>query len=125
MRLMRSYQDRVNLETGIECALQHRLLTEILLMRLIMPLSLLALTLSGAASAEGIQMCSASQSEQVGFIQARVEPMPAKEALRPSEQWVMTVRNDPEGSAASLADYCKAHPYVPLALAFRDMLDSD
>jgi hypothetical protein len=66
-----------------------------------------------------------SQSEQVSFIQARVETMPAREALRPSEQWVMTVRNDPEGSAASLADYCKAHPDVPLAFAFRDVLDSD
>jgi hypothetical protein len=94
-------------------------------MRLIVPLSLLALTLTGAASAEAIQMCSASQSEQISFIQARVEPMPAKEALCPSEQWVMTVRNDPEGSAASLAEYCKAHPDVPLAFAFRDVLDSD
>ena len=122
---MRADQDRVNLATGIECALQDCLITEILLMRLIIPLSLLALTLTGAASAEGIPMCSASPSEQVSFIQARVEAMPAKEALRPSEQWVMTVRNDPEGSAASLADYCKAHPDVPLAFALRDVLDSD
>lgn len=87
----------------------------------------LALTLLSGAGlhAAGIQTCSSTEAEQELFLRSRVEPMTSIKPLVASEQWVLLVAGNPEGSALKLSEFCKKHPRIPLAVAFQTLFNGD
>ena len=85
----------------------------------------IALISAVTAHATAIQTCSSSEAELAQFLRSRVEPMANIKPLAASEEWVLLIAGNPEGSALKLSDFCKAHPWVPLAIAFQNLFNGD